>query len=88
MEAEFLKSERVRALFEICRPAHGPIRLIDFEFENGVNLLNVRIEAEFLVAIPIEYASLPVKTASIPVRERHQALAPMTAKHKDGTTIF
>jgi hypothetical protein len=88
MEAEFLKSRRVRALFEACRPAHGPIRLIDFEFENGVKLLNVRIEDEFLVTIPTEYTSLPVKTASIPARERQRALAPMTAKRKDGTTIF
>jgi hypothetical protein len=88
MEAEFLRSGRVRGLFEACRPAHGPIRIIDFEFENGVKLLNARIEDEFLVTIPTEYASLRVKTVSIPVRERQRELPPMTALRENGTPIF
>jgi hypothetical protein len=79
MEAEFLKTQRVRGLFEACRPMHGPIHLIDFKFENGIELKNVPIKDEFLVMIPAEYASLPVETASIPVRERQRAHAPMTA---------
>jgi len=88
MEAEFLKTKRIRALFDMCRPAHGPLLLIDFKFENGIVLENVRIEDEVFATIPAEHATLPVENASIPDRARQRALATMTAKRRDGTVIF
>ncbi len=83
MNAQFLKDQaRVQAMFKFVRPTVGDIRLIDFEFENGVSLLNVRIENESLVTIPSKYAAMPVKTIGVPDAERQRAFMPMIEKEK------
>jgi hypothetical protein len=80
MNAEFLKDRRVQAMFNFVRPTVGVIRLIDFEFENGIKLLNVRIEGESIVTIPSEYAAIPVRNVGVPDAQRQHAFMPMIAK--------
>ena len=82
MNAEFLRDGRFQAMFNFVRPTVRVIRLVDIEFENGVKLLNVRIERESIITIPLEYVATPVRTIGVPDAQRQQAFMPMIAEHK------
>jgi hypothetical protein len=80
MNAKFLKDRRVESMFNFVRPSVGAIGLIDIQFENGIELRNVRIARESIVTIPSEFAAAPVRTVGVPNAERQRAFMPMIAK--------
>lgn len=82
MNAEFLKDGRFQAMFNFVRPTVGMIRLVDIEFEDGVKLLNVRIERESIVTIPSEYVAAAVRNIGVPDAQRQRAFMPMITKPK------
>lgn len=88
MDAEFLKDGRVRMMFNMCRPAHGPFQVIDIRFKDGLELRDVPLEDEKWVTVPVECVRKPVENASVPVRERQRASAPMSAKQADRSVTF
>jgi hypothetical protein len=73
----------VKMIFDFTRNVVGGcISLIDIEYENGVELKNVRIQDEHEIEIPCNFEKHPIKSVSVPNFERQMAYQLMYARKK------